>query len=129
MTLYVLIFLASGLGGVLRHATGTAAQAWFGRDFPLGTLVVNVSGCLAMGFLITMFATTLAVHEEYRLAVLVGLLGGYTTFSSFGRDTIELVNNGQLGRAALYVLLSVSLSLIAVWGGSAIATRLNHAIG
>ncbi|MFO0875345.1 MAG: fluoride efflux transporter CrcB [Phycisphaerales bacterium] len=109
---------------MLRYALGGLIQEWWGATFPVGTLVVNVTGCLAIGFLATAFSGALLVREEYRIAVLAGLLGGYTTFSSFGRETLALVGDGEWGRAGLYVLLSVAASLLAVWAGAAAATRI-----
>lgn len=124
MLTYLLIFVCSGLGGVLRFALGGAVQKWWGPSFPLGTLLVNLSGCLGIGFCATAFAGWLHVREEYKLAVLVGIFGGYTTFSSFGRETMELFREGQTGRACLNVGLSVAGSLIAVWLGSLLASQL-----
>ena len=122
-----LIFLGAGSGGLLRHWIGGAVQHWWGPAFPMGTLIVNVSGCLAMGFLAAIWTGPGAIREELRLAVLVGVLGGYTTFSSFGRETLELVHDGQWSRAGGYVLGSVILSLAAVWVGATIATRIDGA--
>jgi CrcB protein len=119
-----LIFLGSGAGGLLRYWLGGIVQNWWGPDFPFGTFVVNVSGCLAMGFLATAWTGPVLIREEYRAAVLVGLLGGYTTFSSFGRETLALVHDGEWQRAGVYVAGSVALSFLAVWLGAAIATRI-----
>jgi CrcB protein len=118
-----LIFLGAGSGGLLRHWIGGAVQNWWGPAFPIGTLIVNVSGCLAMGFLAALWTGPGAVREELRLAVLVGVLGGYTTFSSFGRETLTLMNDGHWGRAGVYILASVIVSLAAVWIGAMGANR------
>jgi fluoride exporter len=119
-----LIFLGAGSGGLLRYWLGGAVQNWWGPAFPMGTLIVNVSGCLAMGFLAALWTGPVLIREEFRLAVLVGVLGGYTTFSSFGRETLSLAEDGQWLRAATYVLGSVVLSLVAVWLGANIANRI-----
>ncbi|MBN8596691.1 MAG: fluoride efflux transporter CrcB [Planctomycetes bacterium] len=118
-----LVFLGSGVGGLLRHAIGSAIQHAWGPRFPLGTLVVNVSGCLVMGLCIGTWIGATPMREEFRLAILIGVLGGYTTFSSFGRDFFLLASEGAWGRAASYALLNVVLSLLAVWVGAAIAHR------
>lgn len=118
-----LIFLASGLGGLLRYLLGSAIQHWWGPSFPLGTLIVNITGCLAMGFLATAFSGSLHIREEFRLAILVGILGGYTTFSSFSKETLVLANAGEWLKASLYILLSVALSLLAAYAGAALATK------
>lgn len=119
-----LIFLGSGTGGLLRYWLGEVIQNWWKTPFPAGTLVINVTGCLVMGFLVTAWSGPVAIREEYRAAVLVGLLGGYTTFSSFGRDTLSLAHNGEWLRAGGYVLGSVVLSLLAVWAGAIAASKL-----
>ncbi|CAG0956216.1 Putative fluoride ion transporter CrcB [Phycisphaerales bacterium] len=118
------IFLGSGAGGLLRYWLGGVVQGWWGSAFPLGTIVVNVSGCLVMGFLFAAWTGPLLVRVEVRDAVLIGVLGGYTTFSTFGRETLGLVHDGQWARAGVYVAASVVLSLAAVWLGSLIAARI-----
>ncbi|MBX3403753.1 MAG: fluoride efflux transporter CrcB [Phycisphaeraceae bacterium] len=122
----VLIFLGAGSGGLLRYWLGGLIQNWWGPTFPLGTLIVNVSGCLAMGFLAAAWAPPgpVLIRDEYRTAVLVGVLGGYTTFSSFGRETLALTHDGEWLRAGGYVFGSVALSLLAVWIGAALAAKL-----
>lgn len=120
----LLVFLASGVGGVLRYLMSGAVQAWWGPTFPIGTLAVNVVGCLAMGFLATALTGPIIVREEYRIAVLVGLLGGFTTFSSFGRETMTLISEGEWTLAGLNVLLSNVLGLAAVWAGAALSVKL-----
>lgn len=124
MLKYTLVFLCSGLGGVARYGLSGLVQNWWGPTFPLGTLVVNITGCLGIGFFATAFSGGLLVREEYRVALLVGIFGGYTTFSAFGRETMALVEDGQFARAGLNVLLSVAVSLAAVWIGSELATRI-----
>jgi fluoride exporter len=119
-----LIFLGSGSGGLLRYWLGGVIQNWWGPNFPLGTLVVNVTGCLVMGFLATAWTGPVLIREEYRTAVLVGVLGGYTTFSSFGRETLALLHDGEWWPAGWYVVGSVILSLLAVWVGTVLATKL-----
>lgn len=119
-----LVFLGAGTGGLLRYWLGAFVQNWWGPEFPMGTLVVNVSGCLVMGFLAAAWSGPVLMREEYRVAVLVGVLGGYTTFSSFGRETLTLATEGQWIRAGVYVLGSVALSLLAVWVGAMAANKL-----
>ena len=118
-----LIFLGAGTGGLLRYWLGGLVQNWWGPAFPMGTMLVNVSGCLVMGFLATAWYGPMLVRDEVRVAVLIGVLGGYTTFSTFGRETLALAHDGEWMRAGLYVLGSVALSLFGVWLGSVIATK------
>lgn len=124
-----LVFVGAGLGGVARFIAGAAIQASASRlallhQFPVGTLAVNVTGCLAMGVLMGWWSLSGSQspptgREEWKVLILVGVLGGYTTFSSFGRDFLELMHAGNTSRACAYVTLSVVLSLLAVWLGHA----------
>jgi fluoride exporter len=114
-------------------AFGCAARMWlsnfiaerYGPAFPVGTLVVNILGC----FIIGVFAGIsrpdggLLVHPVIRQAVMIGFLGGFTTFSSFGLQTMSLLTDGELGYAVLNIALSVVLCLVAVWIGQVIALQ------
>lgn len=114
-------------------AFGCAARMWlsnflaekYGPAFPVGTLAVNVLGC----FIIGVFAGIsrpdggVLIHPVIRQAVMIGFLGGFTTFSSFGLQTIELLSDGELGFAVLNIVLSVVLCLAAVWIGQVIALQ------
>jgi len=119
-----LIFLAGGCGCVLRYGLAGWVQGLTGGRFPVGTLTVNVVGCLLIGLLAVAFTGPMPIREEYRLAILVGLLGGFTTYSTFGYETISLSNSGQFGLAALNLLLSNALGLAAVWAGARLAVML-----
>lgn len=114
-----LICLGGALGSLLRYALASALTSPDGPRFPLSTLLVNVSGCFAIGLLATALAPGGAwpVREGVRLGILVGVLGGYTTFSSFGLETVNLVRAGMTAEAVAYVALSNSLGLAAVWLG------------
>jgi len=122
----ILIFVGSGLGGVLRYWLGGLVQAWWGTAFPLGTMLVNISGCFVIGFLATLIhGPLLSRHaDELKAALLIGVLGGYTTFSSFGLETLALLRDGEYARAGLYVVVSVMVGLAAVWAGAAIAGKM-----
>lgn len=124
MSKWSLIFVASGLGGVARYWFGGIVQNYWGPTFPVGTLVVNVTGCLGIGFFASAFSGPLLIREEYRIAILVGVFGGYTTFSSFGRETLALLHDGEFWRAGLYVAFTNVIGLAAVWLGSIVATKL-----
>jgi CrcB protein len=123
----VLSVLAIALGGaagsVLRYATSLGVHGLLGRAFPYGTLVVNVVGCLAMGFLYVWLVERSAVSAEVRAGVLIGVLGGFTTFSSFSIETLVLIEAGEHLRAALNVLASVALCLLATWLGLVLARQ------
>lgn len=114
----LIIFMGAGLGGVLRYAVSNAAYFLFGRAFPFGTLVVNATGSFLMGLLFVLIierANTLS--PTLRSFILIGLLGGYTTFASFSIETINLLENGDVHYAMIYILLSVFLCLALVWLG------------
>ncbi len=117
----LLIFLGSGIGGVLRFALSGWAQRLSGAAFPIGTLAVNVIGCLLIGWIGAALTGRLLMREEYRLAIIVGLLGSFTTFSAFGWETFTMISDGQYARAAANAGLSVILSVAAVMAGYRIA--------
>ncbi|MBI5774966.1 MAG: fluoride efflux transporter CrcB [Verrucomicrobia bacterium] len=125
---YLCIALGSALGGVLRFwLSGLAAQR-FGESFPSGTLLVNVTGSLVIGFIFTFTGTEgrLLVSPEMRNFLMAGICGGYTTFSAFSLQTVNLARDGQWLYAGLNVLLSVTLCLVAVWLGHLLAQTLNR---
>ena len=113
-----LVFVGAGTGGVARFAAGEALREWMPRataDFPWPTLLINVTGCLAIGLL----APTL--KDDAKALVIVGILGGYTTFSAFGRETLELWTTGRMGTALCYIALSVGAGLFATALGAQVA--------
>jgi len=107
----------SAVGGVARFLVASLVQQRAGPAFPTGTLVVNITGSLVLGFLMRLALSTPAISAEVRMLLTTGFCGGYTTFSTFSYDTLLLLEGGQYGRGALYVALSVVLSLVAVWLG------------
>lgn len=104
-------------GALLRFWVSTGVYAWLGKNFPYGTLAVNVLGSLLMGFLFVMMIDKLSLGPAWRAAVLVGMLGAFTTFSTFSIETMTLLEEGELIKALMNILLSVSLCLIATWIG------------
>jgi CrcB protein len=121
---WLLIGLGGALGAMARHGVSVASHARYGADpFPVSVLIVNVLGCLLAGVLAGLLAST-RVHLpiEARTFLMVGLLGGFTTFSAFGVDTFTLLHSGHYGTAALNVVGQVGLTLLAVWAGFALAS-------
>jgi fluoride exporter len=113
------VALGGAVGSVIRYAVGVAVQNRTGIDFPLGTLVVNITGCLLLGFLIHYALATPAITPEVRALLTTGLCGGYTTFSTFSYETVALIQDCDWRRAALYVGLSVAGSILGVMLGIA----------
>ena len=120
----VLIFLFGGIGSVLRYVAAGWAQGKTEGNFPVGTLAVNVIGCAIIGFLASLFDSPRLIREEYRLAAMVGLIGGFTTFSSFALETFRLSNGREFALAGLNVLLSNGLGLLAVFLGYRLGAKL-----
>lgn len=114
-----ILLVASGgaIGSVLRYLAGVFMTRLFGAAFPYGTLTVNVVGGLLMGLFIELLARRFAGSSELQLFVAIGILGGFTTFSSFSLDVVLLWQRGEIGTAAFYVLASVTLSIGAVFLG------------
>jgi|JI9StandDraft_1071089.scaffolds.fasta_scaffold463843_2 CrcB protein len=120
-----LLAVAAGgaLGATLRYLAVNALQRAFAQPFPLGTLFVNVFGCLAAGLLLGWFSARAQGAESLRLFLVVGVLGGFTTFSAFGVETVALVREGRALVAMLYVLASVLAGVAAVAIGLRFAVR------
>jgi len=128
---YFWIAVGSALGGMARFACSNLSVSWFGLSFPWGTLVINVLGSFVIGFFATLTGPDgrLLVPGDARQFVMVGLCGGYTTFSSFSLQTLALAQDGQFVRAGLNVGASVVLCLVSVWLGYAAAAALNAVKG
>ncbi len=110
----LLIFLGAGIGGVFRYWISTSIQHLTDRQFPYGTLVVNISGSFLMGLLFILLVERLdGLAPHLRSFLLIGLLGGYTTFSSFSIETFNLFENGAWLSGLFNILLSVSLCIFA----------------
>jgi len=122
MERYVFVALGAALGGLARYVIGTSITQYFGLRFPLGTMVINVTGCFAIGILMTVIGAR-AMNARWQPLLVVGVLGGYTTFSSFGWEAYQAVRDGNPMMGLAYVLLSVTLGYLAVWCGAAIAQR------
>jgi len=118
--------LLVGVGGFVGSAFRYGLSTWIGslqgsRPLPLGTLAVNVVGCFLLGLLAGLGETRLTLGPQWRLLLFVGLLGGFTTFSTFGYETISLVRQAEVWKASLNVVAQVAVGLGAVWTGLIIA--------
>ncbi len=124
MNLVIAIAGGGALGALLRYWVSTGTYQLLGRGFPWGTLLVNVLGSLLMGFLFVLFLERSLVSPEVRSALLVGLLGAFTTFSTFSIETLSLLEQANYLKAALNVLASVFLCLGACWLGILLGRQL-----
>lgn len=115
--MYLMIFIGGGLGAVSRFAMALGMVRLLGPAFPYGTLMVNVTGSFLIGLILTLLETKLMVFPYWRHLVVIGFLGGFTTFSSFSWETLALFRDGQFFLAAGNILLSVVLCLLFVWLG------------
>ncbi|HET6577904.1 MAG TPA: fluoride efflux transporter CrcB [Gemmatimonadales bacterium] len=118
------IAVGSAIGGVGRYLLGGLVQRLAAGTFPAGTLFVNVTGSFLLGLILRYAIETPAVTPELRALLTVGLCGGYTTFSTFSYETVALVEDGDWTRAALYITLSLALSLAATFLGFAAAREI-----
>ena len=114
-----LVYIAAGgaTGALMRYWMSNGIYAIFGRGFPYGTLTVNVVGSLLMGFCYVFMIERMDVSVEWRAALMIGLLGAFTTFSTFSIETLNLLESGEQLKAALNILLSVTLCIIGCWLG------------
>ena len=124
MKALVLIAIGGALGAVFRYGASLSVYSLLGRGFPYGTLFVNVTGSLLMGLLSVLFLERYSIAPEWRAAILVGLLGSFTTFSTFSMETLALLEQGDISRASLNIVLSVVVCLLAVWAGVIIGRQL-----
>jgi CrcB protein len=125
---YILVAMGSALGGTLRFWLSGLIANWVGQTFPWGTLVINISGSFAIGLFGTLTAPDgrVFVPGEWRQFFMVGICGGYTTFSSFSLQTLTLAQDGEWLAASANIGLSVALCLLGVWLGHAGALVLNR---
>lgn len=114
---YLLVFVGGGIGSMLRHTVNVVCAKCAGPGFPYGTLTVNITGSLVMGLFAGYFAFKGDATQSWRLFLMTGVLGGYTTFSAFSLDAVLLVERGQSGLALVYVLASVMVAILALVGG------------
>lgn len=126
MQAFFLVFIGGGLGAALRHGVNVVLGRELGTEFPFHTLFANVSGSLVMGVLAAYFGLRMGSPQWLRLFLTTGILGGYTTFSTFSLDSILLWERGQYGWAAAYVVASVAASLAGVLLGAALVRVLSE---
>jgi CrcB protein len=119
----LLVTAGGGIGSLVRYLVGSAITQRFGGRFPLGTFVINITGSFLIGLVMTLLTERFAPSPYWRPLLVIGFLGGYTTFSSFEYETFQSVRGGDTRIALLYVLGSVILGYFGVWLGVLVATR------
>ena len=117
MKMIIAIALGGAAGAVSRHFVSHRVAEWVGHGFPAGTLAVNVIGSFLMGLIVTLLAQKLQLSQEARAFLTVGLLGGFTTFSTFSMETVLLIERHTYGLAAAYVLASLVLAVGGLFAG------------
>ena len=121
---YILVFVGGGLGATLRHLINIFCARCMGTAFPWGTFIINISGSTVMGLIAGYLAFKGDVAQPWRLFLMTGILGGYTTFSAYSLDAALLYERGELLLAALYVVGSVVLSIAGLFAGLALIRHL-----
>jgi CrcB protein len=120
---YLMVMLGGAAGSLARYVLGIAIMSRAGGRFPLGTVSINMTGSFLIGLLMTLFTERFSPHPNLRLFLVVGVLGGYTTFSSFEWETFGLVRDGARWLALVNAAGSVVVGYIAVWLGAALAAK------
>lgn len=118
------VAVGGALGSVLRYGLSHWIHSFVGRGFPYGTLAVNILGCLAMGVLFVLFVERGNESPLWRAGLIIGLLGGFTTFSAFSIETFSLMEQGAMAKAIGYVATSLMLCIGATWTGVLLARQL-----
>ena len=121
MQKYLLIAVGGALGSVARYWVGSSVASRIGIKFPYGTLIVNITACLVIGFSMTYLGRRAELNSAWRFLIPVGFIGAYSTFSTYEWETLTSIRAGAFSIAALYAVGSFILGLIAVWGGSVLA--------
>lgn len=124
MNHFIFVAIGGAAGASMRHLVGMMALRAFGSGFPYGTIICNIAGSFLMGLLVEVLALRLNASTEVRLLLTTGLLGGFTTFSTFSLDIVTLTERGQMGVALFYVALSLAGGIVALFAGLGVARAL-----
>jgi CrcB protein len=114
---YLLVFIGGGVGSTLRQIVNVVSSRFLGTAFPYHTFIINITGSTIMGLIAGYLAFKGEASQPWRLFLMTGILGGYTTFSAFSLDTALLYERGEIGLAVLYVVGSVVISIVGLFAG------------
>ena len=117
----LVIGFSGALGALARYILSQWAKDWNHTPYPLGTFMINITGSFFIGLIMTLAIEKFVISPKWRLAITSGFLGGFTTFSTFAYETIQLINNGRFGLAMLYAIASIAFGLIGAWVGISLA--------
>jgi fluoride exporter len=117
---FLIVFIGGGMGAALRHGINLGVTRFMGSGFPYATFSINITGSFIMGLIAAYFAFKGDASQHWRLFLTTGILGGYTTFSTFSLDAALLYERGELGLAAIYVIGSVVLAIAGLFAGLAL---------
>lgn len=117
----ILVGIGGGIGSILRYLTSVVIAKYFQTSFPWGTFAVNIIGCLIVGLLLGLFERQLLTNPHLKFLLVTGFCGGYTTFSAFASENMNLFQSGNSPTAFLYIAASVLVSLFSVWAGLALS--------
>jgi fluoride exporter len=121
---YLLVFIGGGIGSTLRHLINVVSARWLGTAFPYHTFIINITGSAVMGLIAGYLAFKGEASQPWRLFLMTGILGGYTTFSAFSLDAALLYERGEIGLVLFYVLGSVLFSIAGLFAGLALVRHL-----
>ena len=121
MQKYLFIALGGALGSMARYWVGSTISGRMGTRFPYGTLIVNITACVVLGFTLAFLGKRAELNPEWRFLIAVGFIGAYSTFSTFEWETFSTLRSGALAMAALYAVGSLVLGLVSTWGGAILA--------
>lgn len=124
MSKYLAVALGGMIGAIARYALGGFITERSSSAFPWGTFVINITGSFIIGFFLTFISEHVTLNPHWRLAIAVGFVGAYTTFSTFEYETLKLIEDGKVSISLFYVMVSLLVGFFAVWGGAVMARQL-----